>query len=385
MCGARALATIRSVTCADRHLTRTRQGLAGLGVVIVAALAPLILFTSAGPDAAGAKAAAVALVIIQAATFVWMPTRPELAMSVSIAAGVGIEQLCPDLGFLGVANISLSALSWLRPPRVSLWVLGVMIALSPLELATGGGATGMAFAIGGAVLAWTWGELWRTRRGRRRDAARRALADERARIARELHDVVAHNVSLIVVQAVAADDAFDDRPEVARQALRTIEQSGRDALAELRRLLQTMRPDVPENGAPEPQPGLDRLDALAAAVEAAGLRVVIHREGDAVALPAGVDLSAYRIVQEALTNALRHARATRAEVTVRYAPAAVSVEVSDDGVGGPADASDGGHAGHGIVGMRERAALVGGTLEAGAPPNGDGFRVRAELPLGART
>ena len=117
------------MTCTDRHLTRTRQGLAGLGVVIVAALAPLILFTSSGPDAAGAKAAAVALVVVHAATLVWMPTRPELAMSVSIAAGVGIEQLCPDLGFLGVANISLSAFSWLRPPRISLWVLGVMIAL----------------------------------------------------------------------------------------------------------------------------------------------------------------------------------------------------------------------------------------------------------------
>ena len=385
MCGAQTLATITGVTRASRHLTRTRQGLAGLGVVIVAAFAPLILFSSAGPDAPGAKAAAIALFVVQAASLLWMPTRPDLAMSVSIAAGVGIEQLCPDLGFLGVANISLSAFSWLRPARISLWVLGVMIALSPLELATGGGASGMAFAIGGAVLAWTWGELWRTRRARRRDAAQRALAEERARIARELHDVVAHNVSLIVVQAVAADDAFDERPEVARQALRTIEQSGRDALAELRRLLQTMRPDTPDdpNAAHAPQPGLDRLDTLAAAVEAAGLQVIVRREGEAVSLPAGVDLSAYRIVQEALTNALRHARATRAEVTVRYEPGAIAVEISDDGAGGPVDVTDGEHSGHGIVGMRERAALVGGTLEAGAPPHG-GFRVRAELPLGAR-
>ena len=111
--------------------------------------------------------------------------------------------------------------------------------------------------------------------------------------------------------------------------------------------------------------------------------MIVRREGEAVSLPAGVDLSAYRIVQEALTNALRHARATRAEVTVRYEPGAIAVEISDDGAGGPADVTDGEHAGHGIVGMRERAALVGGTLEAGAPPHG-GFRVRAELPLGAR-
>jgi len=367
-----------------RHLRR--HGPLGLLAPIVAglivALGPVVAFTSVAPDATGAKVAAVALVVVQAATLLWMPSRPELAMSVAIGAGVGLEQLCPELGFLGVANIPLSAFSWVRPPRISLWGLGAMLVLVPLDAATGGDAASVLIAAGGAVLAWTWGELWRTRRGRRRDAARRAIAGERARIARELHDVVAHNVSIIVVQAVAADDVFDERPDVARQALRTIEATGRDALAELRRLLQTMRPDEPDtDDRSAPQPGLDNLDSLASTVQAAGLEVTVQREGAAVALPAGIDLSAYRIVQEALTNTLRHAHATRADVTVRYAADAVAIEVTDDGSGGVPDVDDTG--GHGLVGMRERAALVGGTIEIGSAPHG-GFRVRAELPLGTR-
>jgi len=337
-----------------RHLRR--HGPLGLLAPIVAglivALSPMVAFTSVAPDATGAKVAAVALVVVQAATLLWMPSRPELAMSVAIGAGVGLEQLCPELGFLGVANIPLSAFSWVRPPRISLWGLGAMLALVPLDAATGGDAASVLIAAGGAVLAWTWGELWRTRRGRRRDAARRAIAGERARIARELHDVVAHNVSIIVVQAVAADDVFEERPDVAREALRTIEATGRDALAELRRLLQTMRPDEPDtDDRSAPQPGLDHLDSLASTV------------------------------QEALTNTLRHAHATRADATVRYAADAVAIEVTDDGSGGVPDVDDTG--GHGLVGMRERAALVGGTIEIGSAPHG-GFRVRAELPLGTR-
>ena len=364
-----------------RFHKRVRTALAVLVLVIVGALVPAILFTSAGPDAPGAKAAAVALVVIQATTLLWMPRRPEAAMSVAIATGVGIEQLCPTLGLFGAANIVLSGFSWLRPPRISLWALGAMVAIAPLRLSSGGGATEVLTAIGASALAWTWGELLRVRRARRADASQRAVAEERARIARELHDVVAHNVSLIVVQAVAAEDVFDARPDVARDALRNIEASGRAALAELRRLLETVRPDSADD-ANAPQPGLSRLDALAEAVEAAGLTVEVHREGAPVDLPAGVDLSAYRIVQEALTNTLRHAGATRADVTVRYRADGLGVEVVDDGSGasvGPVDD----RGGHGIVGMRERAALLGGTIEVGAAPGG-GFRVHAELPLGTR-
>jgi signal transduction histidine kinase len=166
-------------------------------------------------------------------------------------------------------------------------------------------------AAGGPVLSWSWGELLRTRRDRRSVQARRALADEPARIARELHDVVAHNVSLMVIQAVAAQDVFDARPDQARQALGAIETSGRAAMVELRRLVNTVRPDAEADGT-DPQPGLGQLDALVTSVRAAGLAVALRREGEQVDVPAGVDLSAYRIVQEALTNTLRHARATRA-------------------------------------------------------------------------
>jgi len=359
-----------------RYQKRVRTGLAGLVALLVCILVPTVLFTSAGPDSPAATAAAVVLVVVQAATLLWMPIRPELAMSVAIASGVGIEQLCPTLGFLGVATIPLSAFSWVRPPRISLWGLGALVVLSPLQAATGSGLTGVLVGIGSAAFAWTWGELWRTRRARRADAAQRAVAEERARIARELHDVVAHNVSLIVVQAVAAEDVFDARPEVARDALRKIEASGRAALAELRRLLETVRPDSTDD-ANAPQPGLNRLDALAEAVEAAGLTVEVHREGAPVDLPAGVDLSAYRIVQEALTNTLRHAGATRADVTVRYGPDGLGVDVVDDGSGAAVGQVDD-RGGHGIVGMRERAELFGGELEAG-PTAGGGWLVRARL------
>ena len=190
--------------------------------------------------------------------------------------------------------------------------------------------------------------------------------------------MIAHGVSVIVVQASAADDVFDSRPDQARAALRSIEQAGRDALRELRTLLAGESPGDPDPT--HPQPGLARLDELAEPLRLAGLDVVVRREGDAAKLPAGVDLSAYRIVQEALTNTLRHARATRAEVTVRYGDRAVELEVRDDGRGSPGADLNG--AGQGLVGMHERAALLGGTLEAGPLPAG-GYRVHAQLPLEA--
>jgi signal transduction histidine kinase len=171
---------------------------------------------------------------------------------------------------------------------------------------------------------------------------------------------------------------FDSRPDQARAALRSIEQAGRDALRELRTLLAGESPGDPDPT--HPQPGLARLDELAEPLRLAGLDVVVRGQGEAPKLPAGVDLSAYRIVQEALTNTLRHARATRAEVTVRYGDHAVEVEVRDDGRGSPGADVNG--AGQGLVGMRERAGLLGGTLEAGPLPDG-GYRVHAHLPLEA--
>jgi signal transduction histidine kinase len=237
--------------------------------------------------------------------------------------------------------------------------------------------------------AWLLGDNLRTRRAylrevedraerleREREAdARRAAGEEQARIARELHDIITHNVSVMTVQAAAAGDVFETQPGRAREALDSIESSGREALTELRRLLGAVRTD----DAPSeltPQPGLSRLDDLVEQVRAAGLDVELSIEGDPRELPVGVDLSAYRIVQEALTNVLRHASATNAVVTVRYRDDSLVLVIVDDGRGPAPDRSEG----RGLIGMRERAVLVGGELQVGPAPDG-GFAVKARIPL----
>jgi signal transduction histidine kinase len=201
----------------------------------------------------------------------------------------------------------------------------------------------------------------------------RAVAEEQARIARELHDVIAHNVSVMVVHAAAGRDAFDQRPQRAREALETIEAIGRSALGELRRLLQTVRDGDPDY---EPQPDLSRLPSLIEQVRASGLNIVLQIEGTAVPLPAAVELSAYRVVQEALTNTLKHARASRVAVRLRYTPDELEVDVRDDGHA----IGNGAGTGSGLIGMRERLAALGGTLSAGGAP-GSGYAVNARIPL----
>jgi signal transduction histidine kinase len=213
----------------------------------------------------------------------------------------------------------------------------------------------------------------------REQAARasEAVAEERARIARELHDLVAHNVSVMVIQAGAERHSLPDDQKATRDTLASIEQSGRQALAEARRLLGMLRPDG-EREALEPQPGVGEIGVLVEQVQRAGLEVGFQVEGEPVALPAGLDLCVYRVVQEGLTNALKHAGRAHAEVRLHYAPRALDVEIADDGAGG---ATNGDGAGHGLIGMRERVALYGGTLDAGRRPRG-GFRVHARLPTG---
>jgi signal transduction histidine kinase len=215
----------------------------------------------------------------------------------------------------------------------------------------------------------------------RDENARVAVADERSRIARELHDVVAHAVSVMVVQAGAAQRTLSSDPPRAESAMVAVQDSGRQALAELRRLLGILRPDGGPAPALEPQPGLADLDALAQRMGEAGLHVSISQHGRADALSPGVDLAAYRIVQEALTNVLKHAHAASAAVAVRYSGDSVELEVTDDGQG-PAPVN--GHRGHGLLGLRERAALYGGELAAGPGATG-GFVVRARLPRSAVT
>jgi len=207
--------------------------------------------------------------------------------------------------------------------------------------------------------------------------AHEAVAEERARIARELHDLVAHNVSVMVVQAGAERHALPEDQASTREALSSIEQSGRQALAEARRLLGMLRP----NGVHEelaPQPSIDQIDFLVDQIERAGLPVKFDVEGEPVALPAGVDLCAYRVVQEGLTNALKHAGPAHAEVLLRYTPAGLDVHVRDDGPGAAEPNSDG--AGHGLIGMRERVALYGGQIHTG-PRDGGGFEISAHIPL----
>jgi signal transduction histidine kinase len=190
--------------------------------------------------------------------------------------------------------------------------------------------------------------------------------------------VLAHNISMINVQAGVALHLLDERPEQARPALTAIKQASKEALIELRSVLGVLRRVDEEDGSRDPTPTLGRLDDLVARTQATGLSVRLRRRGDAVPLPAPVDVAAFRIVQEGLTNVLRHAAATTATVEIAYVSDALTVLVDDDG-GGSA-AAQGSPGGRGIVGMRERAESVGGSLEAGPRPGG-GFRVRARLPL----
>ena len=209
----------------------------------------------------------------------------------------------------------------------------------------------------------------------REEEARAAVAEERARIARELHDVVGHSVSVMTVQAAGVRRLLRPEQEREREALMIVEQTGREALAEMRRLVGVLR--RPEEApARAPQPSLEHLDRLVAQAREAGLPVELRVEGEPVQLAAGLDLTAYRFVQEGLTNALKHARAQHAEVLVCYQDGHVALTVTDDGKGG----GGGDSGGHGLVGMRERVSVYGGELEAGPRPEG-GYRLHARLPL----
>ena len=202
-----------------------------------------------------------------------------------------------------------------------------------------------------------------------------AIVEERRRIARDLHDVIAHSVSVMVVQAGAAEDLFERDPAGVLEPIRAVQETGRGALVEISRLLGLLREDGAELGL-APQPRLDELPELVEQTQAAGLPVELRIEGTPHPLPLGVDLSVYRIAQEALTNVRKHSAGARAEVVLRYGADAVELLVENDG----GTATNGHRGGHGLIGMRERVAVFGGTLDAGPQPNG-GFRVSARLPL----
>lgn len=346
-------------------------------VCSLAVLSPVFFLAPAGVSAPVGRALLAALVVAQAGAVWWMGSRPEAATVAVLCMGAGIQALYPAVG-PGVALIVLCTLAWLRPARVSLWGLAGAVTMSTaVSVWSGQWRQAVLWSVA-ALLAWSWGALGRARSAQRQLEARRAVLEERARIARELHDVLAHTVSVMVVQAAAADDVFEVNPAKAREAVRQLEASGRQALAELRWFLRTVRSVADEPGG-HPQPTLADLDRLAASLVRAGIEVVVRREGpEGAVVASGVELSAYRIVQESLTNTLRHARATRAEVMVQVTDGHLLVEVRDDGEGDGRPAEHG--VGHGILGMRERATLLGGSLEAGPGPTG-GFRVCARLPL----
>ncbi|WP_240134271.1 sensor histidine kinase [Streptomyces sp. MUM 178J] len=282
----------------------------------------------------------------------------------------------------GLSAASLAQIRWPEPDASTLGRVVITIVLS------------VPFA-----LAWVLGDSVRTRRAyfaqleeratrleKEREAqAKVAVAAERARIARELHDVVAHNVSVMVVQADGAAYVLDAAPDQAKQALETISTTGRQALAEMRRLLGVLRTgDAPENGEYVPQPDVKQIEELVEQVRSAGLTVDFKVEGKPRQLPSGVELTAYRIVQEALTNTRKHGGPEAgASVRLVYFDDGLGLLVEDDGRGSSHELYEDGGAdgrGHGMIGMRERVGMVGGTLDAGPRPGG-GFRISALLPL----
>ena len=270
-------------------------------------------------------------------------------------AGLALVLVCPAIVTHQIPGHSLDELIFIPLEFAITWVAG--------------------FALRERVEQAEAAELRAALAERERDAAARiAVAEERARIARELHDVVAHAVSVMVLQVGAVRHKLPGALAEDNQALQDVERAGRTALDEMRRLLAAMRREGDEAEL-LPQPGLDGLDSLLEKVERAGLPVELHLDGEPVPLPRGIELSAYRIVQEGLTNALKHARASDADVTVRYSPDELEIEVRDDGVGG--STTDG--LGHGLIGIRERVKIYGGEMTAGSE-NG-GFVLSARLPI----
>lgn len=364
---------------------RRKAELIDVGLVLIV-LGPTIRWTTDGHP----RGTGIALAFAQALPLLVRRRFPLPVLTAVLAALVATHFTIDVLPLfaLGVAAYTVASHT---ERRVALSAaLLTLLALSIPPIHHGGGARdSYVHAIIFASAAWILGDNVRTKRAYYRELedraerlereqgehARRAAAEEQARIARELHDVIAHSVSVMVVQATAANDVFDKQPERAREALRSIEESGRSALTELRRLLGVMRTSDVDRL--EPQPGLAALESLVDQVRAAGLEVELKLDTDLGELPTGVDLSAYRIVQEALTNTLKHAQASQARVRVSRNASALELDISDDGAGSSEEAPEG----HGLIGMRERAALLGGVLEAGPGENG-GFAVRARFPLG---
>ena len=339
-----------------------------------------------------------ALVLLHTLPLVARRRFPGAVLATCVASGLAFALLGLPTVVLGLAIlVAVYAVAAYGRWRVSLAGLAAAeVALAGVQLA--GDGTGTQTWVGNTLVlaaAWLLGHFvhdYRAHAARleertaeleraREQLARRAVADERLRIARELHDVLAHSMSVIAVQSGVGAHVAETQPDEARKALLAVEATSRAALNELRRLLGVLRPDSDRQGQLAPAAGLAALDALLGRLAEAGLAVRLRGEGTRPQVPPGGDLSAYRIVQEALTNVLKHAGPARAQVTVCYGDRQVTVEVTDDGRGAAAATAGGGDGtGVGLIGLRERVALFGGDLEAGPRPGG-GYRVAARLPF----
>ena len=343
----------------------------------------------------------IVLLLLQTLPIVARSVAPLAALTISVVAislhiGIGYEGVPAGTFSALVILYSVASLTDMRQSIVAALIAAAGIAI---YFTTDRGTLGLpegvtTFATYG--VGWALGVYARSRREytnvveeraslleREREVqAREAVADERARIARELHDVVGHALNLIVIQSGGAQRVLESRPEVVRDSLVSIESAGRQALTDMERMLGILRATDEASESLSPQPDLSHVENLAAQVTHAGVPVNVTVEGTPAALPPSVDLTAYRIVQEALTNVLKHAGPARASVTIRHAPDCLELDITDDGQGVPVDAGIDSDrvGGRGLIGMRERVAVFGGELTAGRLPGG-GFRVHARLPL----
>ena len=345
------VAVVAAVTVATRRLAP----LTSLGVAVLTSIAAWML----GFERDGFLPVSLVLYVIATSR---PPRRSSLLLATSVTTTAAVYLIAEP-----ASTIHQNPLWW--------QVLGV--AATPIAIESVGWALGLA-----VYRQRSYVEAVRTQAAQevraQTELAARSAAEERLRIARELHDVVAHAMSVITVQAGVARYIDTGMPERASAALETIESTGRQALRDMRQLLGVLRADG-ERAASSPAPALSDLDELVEGMRAAGTRVDLRVGGDVRVLPEGLELSAYRIVQEALTNVVKHAATDHARVLLRYQPEELAIEIVDDGAGARAEASG---RGHGLVGMRERAALHGGSLEAGPLPV-RGYRVAARLPIAA--
>jgi signal transduction histidine kinase len=368
-------------------------------LVLVASIGGVVTEHHGGPTGVGWDIVRSLAITVACVAFVFRRRAPLVVLGVMTPAAVLLGAIGVRGPFLIVLAAAIYMVAATSDHRISLTIVGTVVGSVAFGALISDGGPDWGGALSGpavVLVGWLAGENTRARRAyarglaeraaererEREERVRRAAADERVRIARELHDVVAHAMSVVAVRSGVARMVLDSQPEEAREALGIIETISRRALAEMRLLVGVLR--QPEEGVAElgPAPGLGDLDELVGQMGEAGLQVAMHVEGVERPLPAGVDVSAYRIVQEALTNVVRHVGPANAELWIRYRPDEVDIEVTDDGgarqVAGSAAPLLGESGGHGLVGMRERVAIYGGELLAG--PAGDGYRVLARIP-----